>query len=187
MRKIDSFFDTFEKRILFVGIIYFICTGIFAVSQIFLGIELLRVSNYEDVFQLVHQFFVQHSFFGRNALPLLNIQFIHWFSYVVNIITHLYLFEMMTFILNIFFLFSRYKKYALMNIGIIVGTFIILIACFLLAFQSGSINQIIFYLHIIGMSLIVLFGMQFIISCILGIFTLKQYDEAYQIEVIILK
>ena len=68
MMKLDSFFDTYEKRIHVIYLIYLFSSITFSITHIVLGVQLLKLTTYEDVLNLVHIHVVNQSFFGRNAL-----------------------------------------------------------------------------------------------------------------------
>lgn len=186
MKLIDSFFDTYEKRTTFVLIIFTIVSLIFAFTQIKLGYMLSQVKSYEEVLNLLEQSLIQESFIGRNTVILFNQ--ITFFEWLMNCFTTLTMIDTFYFIGSLLFIKSEYKKISIFNFMTIFITFVLVIIVFVLAlFQSGSLYDVIGYIHLLGM---LIFGIYFILLSIEIIELIKAiqlYYEALKTEVMIIE
>lgn len=182
MKKIDSFFDTYEKRILSLGILFLSLGCLFAFLHLLLGIELIQIRNYDELFSLVHQFFVQQSLLGRDVLLILN-QPIFEISVLFNVVGSFKFWEVIYFLLLGVLYFSRYKRICQFNIIVLILVIVILILCGILAFQSGSAYEVMNYLRIIGFSLMITQGMSMIVLLYALVKVVMKYYDALQVEV----
>ncbi|MGN1343807.1 MAG: hypothetical protein ACI4U3_04455 [Traorella sp.] len=186
MMKIDSFFDTYEKRIHFIYLIFLFTCLTFSIFHILLGLKLIQINNYEEVLNLVHDNIVNESFFGRNAIQLLNIQVFNGISYIIQLISSLKIYEIIYFIGIILSCFTSKKKTGILQLFFLVLTFLFIIIVFLLAFQASSLYHVISYLKMISIELILIYGFSFLFIFIELIHTIKGYQKAleYHIEIV---
>ena len=182
---IDSFFDTFEKRSHFVYLVFITVSIIFSIFEIFVGLKLLTINTYEEILNLVNQSYLQWSFFGRNSLFLLNIQVFDIIEFIYNLFMNIQFHEMLYFIGIILCLFTKHKKIGIVNMILVLTTFIFIIYVFLNAINSTSVYHLISYIHMIGIGLIVIYILLMFINVIQFIKTFNGYLEALKVEVII--
>lgn len=185
MKNVDSFFDTYEKRKHVICLIYFLCAILFTLFHLFMGIHLVQIVSYNDVLNLSVQPFLERAFFGRTALLLFNLPSFDFLAFFTSLSFSLY--EVIYFLGNVLGLFSIQKKDFLFNLlGILLIFFGILI-CFLMAFNSGTLNGVVFYIRVIGWMLIVIDGSLFMINVICFIKELMGYKEALKVCVEIIE
>lgn len=187
MKKLDSFFDTYEKRTLFIYLIYLFCMILFALMHVILGFHLIGVHTYEQTLSLVNETSLQNAFFGRCALGLLNMPVFDLMNYLIQMILSLHGYEIIFLIGNILFIFTKRKKNALYALSCIVIPLLILIMIFLMAFQAGTFAGAIAYIRIMGFLFMIIFIPLLIVEIIQFYKCFIEYQKALKIEVIIIE
>ena len=187
MKFIDSFFDTYEKRSNFIYIIFLFSSILFCINEIILGFHILFIDTYDEILNLVNQTYLQHSFFGRNALLLLNIQVFNLFEYFYNLIISIKNYEIILFIGNILCIFTSKKRTSILNITTFVFMFIFIIIIFLLAINSTSLYHLISYIRIIGIGLFIVYSLLFVYDCFEMFKTIINYIDSLKVKVIIVE
>ena len=187
MKKLDSFFDTYEKRTLFVYLIYLICSTIFALVQLFLGFHLIQTNTYEQTFSLVNEWTVQHAFFGRCALNFLNMPVLNVTDYLVQTIMMLHLYEIIHFVGNLLCLLTEKRNEALYSLLCLTAVFIVMIIVFLIAFSSGTFYGAISCIRYIGIMLVIAYLLLLFILTPSLYRCLCDYHEALKTKVIIIE
>lgn len=187
MKKLDSFFDTYEKRTLFVYLIYLLCTAFFALMHLLLGICLIQVNTYEQTFSLFNEWTVQNAFFGKCALNLLNMPVLDVIGYLMQTVGQMQLYEAVFFIGSLLCLFTKKRQQALCSLLCFALVFIIMIIIFLAAFSSGTLYGAIAYIRYIGILLAVVYFLLLLMLSGNIYFGFKDYREALKTEVVIIE
>ena len=185
MRILDSYIDTYEKRKNLVFIIIVLCSLIFSIMHILLGIQLLPIQTYDDVLSLTDQTILQQAYFGRNSLELLNIQVLDMSDYLFHLFC-LKGFEWIYFVGNCLCLFTSKKKYGYFNLLTFIVIYLFVVIMFFLSIHSGSLYQVMNCIRMIGISMILLYGISFVVQMKEFIIGMKEYIESLKVEVIII-
>lgn len=185
MRILDSYIDTYEKRKYLIYILIVGCAMFFSMMHILLGIQLLPIQSYDDVLSLVDRWVIQQSYFGRNALELLNIQVLNISGYAMHLLD-LKLFEWIYFVGNSLCLFTSKKRMGYYNFMVFLFVYFFLVIMFLLAIHSGSLCQVMVYIRAIGIGMILVYGISLVIQLKEFVISIMKYIEALKIEVVII-
>ena len=186
MRILDSYIDTYEKRKNLVFIIIVFCSLIFSFMHILLGIKLLPIQSYDDVLSLVDQGVVQQAYFGRNALELLNIQVLDMMDYLLHLLS-LKGYEWIYFVGNCLCLFTSKKRYGYLNLLSFISVYLFLVVIFTFAIHSGSLYQVMNFIRIIGIGMILVYGISMIVQIKEFIIGMKEYIESLKVKVVIME
>ena len=185
MRILDSYIDTYEKRKNLVFIIIVLCSLNFSLIHILLGIKLLPIQSYDDVLSLVDQGVVRQAYFGRNGLELLNIQVLDMIDYLFHLF-RLKGFEWIYFVGNCLCLFTSKKRYGYFNLLSFILVYLFLVLMFIFAIHSGSLYQVMNCIRIIGIGMILMYGISFVVQIKEFIIGIKEYIESLKVKVVIM-
>lgn len=187
MIKLDSFFDTYEKRNRFVYLIFLLCCLMMAVPHLFLGIQVSQVQNYEQTLSLLDSKLFSICLLGRCALQLLNMQVLNIMTILWNILISLKLYEIIFLVGSILYLFTHEKKKVFVGVISFGLSILVIFINFVLGFAAGSFLEVIGYIRIIGISFILIYGIYLIFILFLMVQVFKEYLEALKVEVIVVE
>lgn len=187
MKIIDSFFDTYEKRISFIFIVFFVCSLMITITHFILGISLIVIKSYDDVLSLVDQSVMKQAFLGRNALHLLNIQVLDMVPFIWNIITSTKVYEWIFLIGNILCFFSSKKRLGFIHLLSFLFMIVYIVGIFLIAIHSTSLYHVMSFIRNIGLVLCCVCSFLFIFQIRELLNIIRTYKEALKFKVIIVE
>lgn len=157
MNSLDSFFDTFEKRINELLLLFLISTLVLASLYFYLGVQLFQVMNYQELTSLLDIPWLNHLFMGRLAISLLSMPVLNLFQLFLNVF-RFWIVELLFLICCCLFGFTKGNSVAERKGKRIAKTHVLgyLVLCLILTigfafgFQAGNVKEVIMIIKSLG-------------------------------------